>query len=184
MFTIDHPIVQAGMSSDCGAALAGAVSNAGGLGTVGTIGRSPAGLEQELSAMGRATGRPWSVNIATFDWALFAGALLDVAIAAKPAAITVSFGDVRPAIKRCQAAGIPVIAQVQSFEQARAVLAVQPDVLIVQGNEAGGHTGRRGTLGFAAQVSRLREIPLCSWPEGSVMGEGWRPRWRWAQPGW
>ncbi|MGD9935442.1 MAG: NAD(P)H-dependent flavin oxidoreductase [Dehalococcoidia bacterium] len=152
MFSIDHPIVQAGMSSDCGAPLAAAVSIAGALGTIGTIGRSPANLEQELSAMMRATRSPWSVNIVTFDWAPFAGDLLDVAIAARPAAITLSFGDSRPAIERCRAAGIPVIAQVQGFEQATAVLKARPDVLVVQGNEAGGHTGSRGTLGFAAQV--------------------------------
>ena len=152
MFSIDHPIVQAGMSSDSGAPLAAAVSNAGALGTVGTLGRSPSDLEEELSAISRATERPWAVNIATFDWAPFAASLLDVAIAARPAAITVSFGDVLPAIARCRAAGIPVIAQVQTFDQATAVLAASPDVLIVQGNEAGGHTGNRGTLGFAAQV--------------------------------
>ncbi len=90
---IDHPIIQAGMASDCGANLAAAVSNAGGLGTVGGIGRSPDDLERELAATRAATSRPWSVNIVCFDWAPFAPDLLDVAIAARPKMVTLSFGD-------------------------------------------------------------------------------------------
>jgi len=149
---IEHPIVQAGMSSDSGTPLAAAVSNAGGLGTIGTIGRSPDDLERELAAMKSATNAPWSVNIATFDWAPFASTLLDVAIASRPPSITLSFGDTLPALAKCRAAGIPALVQVQDFQSARRVLDAGPAAIIVQGSEAGGHTGRRGTLSFAAQV--------------------------------
>ncbi|MBE0609970.1 MAG: nitronate monooxygenase, partial [Dehalococcoidia bacterium] len=92
-FALDHPIIQAGMSSDCGATLAAAVSNAGGLGTVGSLGRTPEDLEQELAAMRGATSRPWSVNLATFDWSPFAETLVDVAISARPPVVTLSFGN-------------------------------------------------------------------------------------------
>lgn len=149
---IKHPIIQAGMSSDCGAPLAAAVSNAGGLGTIGSIGRSPDDLERELTAVAASTSWPWAVNIVTFDWAPFAATLLDVAIRARPPAITLSFGDAVPALVKCQAAGIPALVQVQDFGAAKEVLAAHPFGIIVQGNEAGGHTGERGTLSFAAQV--------------------------------
>lgn len=152
---IDHPVVQAGMSSDSGAALASAVSNAGGLGTVGSLGRSPEGLEQELATMATATSRPWSVNLATFDWAPFASMLVDVAIAARPPSITLSFGNILPALEQCQAAGLPTLVQVQDFATAEAVIAVRPSGIIVQGHEAGGHTGLRGTMSFAAQVLEI-----------------------------
>lgn len=149
---IDHPIIQAGMSSDCGAKLAAAVSNAGALGTIGSLGRSPEDLEAELAAMRSATSRPWSVNLATFDWAPFAGTLVDVAIDARPPVVTLSFGDTLSVLERCRAAGLQAVVQVQTFESARAVVAARPAAIVVQGSEAGGHTGQRGTLSFAAQV--------------------------------
>lgn len=158
---IEHPIIQAGMGSDCGVPLASAVSNAGGLGTIGSIGRSPQDFERELAAMKAATAKPWSVNIVTFAWSPFAGAMLDVAIAAGVPTITLSFGDTLPALERCQAAGIPALVQVQDFAAAKAVLERRPAAVMVQGNEAGGHTGARGTLSFAAQVLEIAgDIPV------------------------
>jgi nitronate monooxygenase len=158
---IDHPIIQAGMSSDCGASLAAAVSNAGGLGTVGSLGRTPENLEQQLAETRASTSRPWSVNVATFDWSPFAASLLDVAIGARPDVVTLSFGNTLPAVEKCQAAGIRTLVQVQDFAGARAALAARPFGVIVQGNEAGGHTGQRGTLSFAAQVLDIAgDIPV------------------------
>ncbi len=152
---IDHPVIQAGMSSDSGATLAAAVSNAGGLGTVGSLGRSPEDLERELATVSEATSRPWAVNIATFDWSPFAGALLDAAIAARPPTITLSFGSMLPALEKCHAAGLRALVQVQDFATAEAVIAARPFAIIVQGHEAGGHTGLRGTMSFAAQVLEI-----------------------------
>jgi nitronate monooxygenase len=160
-FGIQHPIVQAGMGPECGAPLAAAVSNAGGLGTIGTIGSSPADLSAEVEACRRATSRPFAVNVVTFDWAPFAREMLDAALATPAPIVTLSFGDPLPALERCQAAGRMTLVQVQDLAGARAVLAARPDALIVQGNEAGGHTGRRGTLSFAAQVLDLAgDVPV------------------------
>lgn len=160
-FAIDHPIIQAGMSSDCGAPLAAAVSNAGGLGTIGSLGRTPENLEQELATMRGATSRPWSVNVVTFDWSPFAESLLDVAIRARPPVVTLSFGNTLPALEKCRAAGLQAMVQVQTFGIAQAVVAARPSAIIVQGNEAGGHTGLRGTLSFAAQVLEIADgIPV------------------------
>jgi len=45
--------------------------------------------------------------------------------------------------------------------EAGAALAARPDAIVAQGNEAGGHTGRRGTLAFAAQVLDLADdVPV------------------------
>src|SRR5262249_31161656 len=64
-------------------------------------------------------------------------------------------------LDRCKAAGLATIVQVQDLAGARAAIAARPDAIIVQGNEAGGHTGRRGTLGFAAQVLDLAgDVPV------------------------
>jgi len=151
-FGIAYPIVQAGMAVEAGARLAAAVSNAGALGTIGSIGGLPDYVVEQIRACRAATSRPFAVNLVTWDWSPWAAELRERVLAERPPIVTLSFGDPLPWLERCKAAGLATIVQVQSMTGARAVIGARPDALIVQGNEAGGHTGRRGTLGFAAQV--------------------------------
>jgi nitronate monooxygenase len=158
---LTHPIIQAGMATECGAALAAAVAEAGALGSIGSIGGTPDQLAAEIEACRAATSRPFAVNVVTFEWAPFALELVDVALAGGAPIVTLSFGDPLPALERCRAAGVRVLVQVQDLPGALAALAARPDAILVQGNEAGGHTGRRGTLGFAAQVLELaKDVPV------------------------
>jgi nitronate monooxygenase len=158
---IDHPIIQAGMAVEAGARLAAAVSNGGALGTIGSIGGTPDRLAREIRSCRAATGRPFAANVVTWPWAPFAMEMVDVLLAERPPVATLSFGDPLPALERCRSAGITTLVQVQDLDGARAALAARPDALIVQGNEAGGHTGRRGTLSFAAQVLDLAgDVPV------------------------
>jgi nitronate monooxygenase len=155
------PLVQAGMGDQCGARLAAAVSNAGALGTIGSIGGTPDRLAAEIRAARAATDRPFAVNVVTWPWAPWALDLLDVVLAERPPAVTLSFGDPLPHLERCRAAGLRTIVQVQDVAGAHAAVAARPDAVIAQGHEAGGHTGRRGTLGFAAQVLDLAgDVPI------------------------
>jgi nitronate monooxygenase len=158
---IEHPILQAGMATDAGAALAAAVSEAGALGCIGSIGGSPADLAAEVEACRNGTQRPFAVNVVTWDWAPFARDLIDVALDGGAPVMVLSFGDPIPALERVRAAGRKVVVQVQDVDGARRAIAARPDVVIAQGNEAGGHTGRRGTLSFAAQVLDLAgDVPV------------------------
>jgi nitronate monooxygenase len=160
-FALDHPIVQAGMAVEAGHRLAAAVSNAGALGTIGSIGGTPDRLAAEIRACRDATTRPFAVNVVTWPWAPWAFDLLDVVLAERPPVVTLSFGDPLPHLARCRAAGVPSIVQVQDVDGARAAIAAAPDAVIAQGNEAGGHTGRRGTLSFAAQVLDMAgDVPV------------------------
>jgi nitronate monooxygenase len=154
-FSVEHPLVQAGMGFEAGARLAAAVSNAGALGTIGSIGGTPDRLVAEIRACRGATARPFAVNVVTWPWAPWAMDLVDVVLAERPPIVTFSFGDPLPHLERCRSAGLRTIVQVQDVEGARAAIAAAPDAVIAQGNEAGGHTGRRGTLSFAAQVLDL-----------------------------
>jgi nitronate monooxygenase len=149
---IEHPIIQAGMASEAGPALAAAVSNAGGLGSIGTIGLSPSAVHAVIAELRTLTDRPFSVNVITFDWAPFAKEILEAAIEERVPSITLSFGDPTAALARCREAGIPAIVQVQDFATAKRVLEGSPAAVITQGSEGGGHTGQRGTLSFGAQV--------------------------------
>jgi NAD(P)H-dependent flavin oxidoreductase YrpB (nitropropane dioxygenase family) len=152
---IDHPIVQAGMGAEAGAELASAVSEAGGLGTLGTIGTPPPIVAASIARTRDLTSRPFALNVVTFEGAPMRDEILDVGIAERATIVTLSFGDSVPAVRRFKAAGAFVIVQAQDVEQAEAALAAGADALIAQGTEAGGHTGRRGTLSFAAQVLEL-----------------------------
>ena len=121
------------------------------------------------------------------EGAPFGAELLDTAFNERVGIVTLSFGDATPAIARFRAAGATVIVQVQDLAQARAALSAGADFVIAQGNEAGGHTGLRGTMSFAAQVLDLAEKrQCCRWRWGMV--GAWpqplpwvRPVWSWAR---
>jgi nitronate monooxygenase len=60
---VDLPIVQSGMGAIAGAELAAAVSEAGGLGIVGSAGLTPDALREAIRAVRARTGRPFGVNL-------------------------------------------------------------------------------------------------------------------------
>jgi nitronate monooxygenase len=157
LLDIDHPIIQAGMGSVAGPELVAAVSEAGGLGTLATIGLPPAQVGALIARTRDLTGRPFALNLVTFETAPFRDENLDVALQEKAGIVTLSFGDFSPALRRFKDAGATVIVQVQDAAQARAAVAGHADAIIAQGSEAGGHTGRRGTLSFGAQVLDIAE---------------------------
>ncbi len=158
---VEHPIIQAGMASDAGDALASAVSNAGALGSIGSIGHNLDTFTAEIAACRALTARPFAVNVVTFDWAPFAREMVEAAVKSAVPVITLSFGSFDAGLARAKAAGITTIVQVQDLDGLRRALAGGADAVIVQGTEAGGHTGRRGTLSFAAQALELAgEVPI------------------------
>ncbi|MGI8553098.1 MAG: NAD(P)H-dependent flavin oxidoreductase [Dehalococcoidia bacterium] len=148
MFTqrygIRHPLVQAPMAGVAGGALAGAVSAAGGLGMLGVGSATTLEWIAAQAALARPHG---SFGIGLMTWAVDKRPeLLDGALAERPLAIVLSFGDPAQYVERVHAAGIAVFSQVQDLATARQALAAGADVLIAQGTDAGGHTGAVGTL--------------------------------------
>jgi NAD(P)H-dependent flavin oxidoreductase YrpB (nitropropane dioxygenase family) len=133
---LDIPVVQAGMGG--GAApgeLAGAVSSAGALGTVGII--SPRAFASALrTAHQLAPGRPVAANLL----APFArSAHIEACIAESAALVVFHAGLGRRWFADLRAARIPIFCTVGSAKQARAAIAAGADGLIAQGVEAGGH---------------------------------------------
>lgn len=155
---IQHPILLAPMGSAAGGKLAAAVTNAGGLGMLGSGYADEKAIRRELGEAGNAR-----VGIGFILWALDKNpGALDVALDAKPAAVMLSFGDPTPYTKRIQAAGSKIICQVQTLEQAKQAAGSGADVIIAQGRDAGGHSGMtRGTIGLVpAVVDAVGAIPV------------------------
>ncbi len=84
-------------------------------------------------------------------------ALFDVAITERVPVIAFSFADPSPWIPRAKDVGSTVICQVQSIDGAAQAMAAGADILVVQGNEAGGHTGRANLMPLLLRV--LRDYP-------------------------
>ncbi len=104
---IEHRILLAPMGSAAGGRLAAAVTNAGGLGLVGSGYANTAAIRKELTEAGNAC-----VGIGFMLWALEKNpAALDVALDAKPAAVMLSFGDPTPFTRRIKDAGCKIIHQ-------------------------------------------------------------------------
>ncbi len=149
MFGLQHPIVLGPMGVVSGGHLAAAVSNAGGGGVVGGGYGDPAWLRTELSRVKQETRRPWGVGLIT--WSIQRSAF-DLALGYHPDAFMLSFGDPRPYAPAIKSAGCKLICQVQDVEQARVASEAGADIIVAQGNEAGGHSGARATLTLVPAV--------------------------------
>jgi nitronate monooxygenase len=147
---IRHPVLLAPMGSIAGGRLAGAVSEAGGLGLIGGGYGEKTWLEREFAAAG--TQR---VGCGFITWSLAKQPhLLDLVLARRPAALMLSFGDPRPFAKRIRAETM-LICQVQSRDHALAALDVGAEIVVAQGTEAGGHGGCRATLPLVPAIADL-----------------------------
>ena len=155
------PIMSAPMSNHSGGTLAAAVSEVGGLGTFGgSNGWSADWLREQIRHVRSVTDRPFGVGFITqlierdpagFETALDEGAPVMV----------FSFIDPKPWLGRAKSAGVTTICQVQDLEGAVAAVDAGADVLLAQGNEAGGHTGGMNLLPLlVAVVEKYPHLPV------------------------
>ena len=165
-FGVQYPIMSAPMTMHSGGRLAAAVSRAGGIGSFGAIhmSKGPDWLQGEIDHIRAETARPFGLGFITNFIPMFQG-LFDATIEAKPPIVALSFGEPASYIEQAKAAGARVMCQVQSFASATAAVAAGTDVLVAQGNEAGGHTGTMNLLPFLVRL-------LDAFPDTPVMAAG------------
>jgi len=150
---LELPVVQAGMGGGVsGAELAGAVSAAGALGTVG-IAAPPAFAGDLAHARRRAPGRPVAANLLV---PFIRRAHIDACIAADVALVVLHGGVGRRWLRALRTAGRPVFVTVGTPQEARTALAAGADGLVVQGIEAGGHV--LGVEPVVVALARVREV--------------------------
>lgn len=165
---IHVPILLAPMAGVSGGALAGAVSQVGGLGLVGGGYCDRDWIHSELDI---AAGTPVGVGFIT--WKLQqTPRILDEVLERQPKAVFLSFGEIRPFARRIRKVGVPLIAQVQTVADALGAKAEGADVIVAQGSEAGGHGGTRGSLALIPAVrDAIGDMPLIA-AGGIVDGPG------------
>lgn len=135
---ISAPIVNAPMGGAAGGRLAAAVSRAGGLGMIGMgSAAKPDTLRREIAELGGYDG-PFGIGLV--HWVMSeAPELFDIAVAAKPTLLSVSFGADWSWVADAHAAGIRVCTQVPTPAAAARAVAAGVDVLVARGAEGGGH---------------------------------------------
>ncbi|MFE6739667.1 NAD(P)H-dependent flavin oxidoreductase [Streptomyces tubercidicus] len=162
MFGLAYPVMSAPMALHSGGTLAAAVSVAGGLGCFGGTHpwKGPDWIRAEIATIRAATALPFAVGFITPLLPL-TEPLFDATLEERPDVVALSFADPQPWLARAKQAGARVMCQVQNYEDAEAAVAAGTDVLVAQGNEAGGHTGTMGLLPFLAGiVRRYPDIPV------------------------
>ena len=146
---IELPILQAGMSRYTTPELVAAVSNAGGLGIIGGLSRTADELREEIGRVRELTSRPFGVNhvVSQLD-----SAAVDVTLELRVPVLSLSWGRAGELARRARDAGVKVVHQVNSPEEAGKVAADGADVVVAQGTEGGGHVGGMSTLPLVPQV--------------------------------
>jgi enoyl-[acyl-carrier protein] reductase II len=149
MLNIEHPIILAPMGSATSASFAASVSNAGGLGSIGTLNRSTQDIKRDLDMIADLTSRPFNVNHVppVLDEEAFQATL-----ALQPAVISFALGDPGDLVKRAHEVGSLVFQQVTTVAQAVEAAERGVDLVIAQGGEAGGYGGVIGSLALVPQV--------------------------------
>ena len=159
-----YPIISAPMARHSGGSLAAAVASAGGLGTFGAVSpATPIGpdyVREQIRAIRSQTDLPFGVGFITHCIPA-APENFEVVLEERVPVILFSFANPEPWLGRAKAAGAFTICQVQTIEAARIAAAAGTDVLVAQGNEAGGHTGTMNLLPFLVRlVEEFPQLPI------------------------
>lgn len=171
LFGIRYPLVQAGMVWCSGWELAAAVSNAGGLGLIGSGSMDPDTLRVHVSRCRAATDRPFGVNIPLIY--RHAKDNIQVVLEEQVPVVFTSAGNPKTWTSVLKSNGIKVVHVVSNSRFALKAAAAGVDAIVAEGFEAGGHNGREEITTFCLipQVRQAIEVPLLA-AGGIGTGEG------------
>jgi enoyl-[acyl-carrier protein] reductase II len=160
LFSIKYPLIQAGMVWASGWRLAAAVSNAGGLGLLGSGSMYPNVLREQIRKCKAATDKPFGVNVPI----LYADIEKHIAIILeeKVPIVFTSAGNPKTWTPVLKDAGIKVVHVVSSSKFAVKSQEAGCDAVVAEGFEAGGHNGREETttMVLVPLVKAAVDIPV------------------------
>lgn len=160
LFNIKYPLIQAGMVWCSGWELASAVSNAGGLGIIGSGSMYPEILDEHVRKCKAATDRPFAVNLPL----LYPDSdkHVETIIKHKVPIVFTSAGNPKKWTSHLQEHGIKVVHVVSSVKFALKSEAAGVDAIVAEGFEAGGHNGIDETTTFCLipMVEEAVQLPV------------------------
>ena len=171
LFKIQYPVIQAGMVWASGWRLASAVSNAGGLGIIGSGSMYPEVLREHIQKCQSATDKPFAVNVPM----LYPGLeeIMKIIVEEGVKIVFTSAGNPKTWTSYLQDQDIRVAHVVSSVRFALKAEEAGVDAVVAEGFEAGGHNGRDETTTFTL-IPMVREkirIPLIA-AGGIATGRG------------
>jgi len=160
LFKIQYPIIQAGMIWCSGWELAAAVSNAGGLGIIGSGSMYPEILEEQIQKCQAATSLPFAVNLPMLYPSIEEH--IQTIIKYKVPIVFTSAGNPNTYTSLLKSHGITVVHVVSSVKFALKAEQAGVDAIVAEGFEAGGHNGRdeTTTMCLIPMVASKINIPL------------------------
>lgn len=172
LFDIEYPIVQGGMVWCSGWKLASAVSNAGGLGLIGSGSMNPALLEEHIIKCFEATNKPFGVNVPLLY--PHAEEHIQTIIRSGVKIVFTSAGNPDTYTALLKSHGIKVVHVIANSKFAIKAQNAGVDALVAEGFEAGGHNGREETttLCLLPIIKKISNLPLIA-AGGIYDGKSW-----------
>ncbi len=171
LFDIKYPIIQGGMIWCSGWELASAVSNAGGLGLIGSGSMYPEILKEHIVKCKMATNKPFGVNVPMIypD----ADKHIDIIISEGVKVIFTSAGNPKTWTQKLKDNGITVVHVIANSKFAKKAEDAGVDAIVAEGFEAGGHNGREETTTFCLipLIKQTVKIPIIA-AGGIATGKG------------
>ena len=158
MLGIRYPIFLGGMAHVSRAPLVAAVSEAGGLGVIGSGGMPPDLLVTQITEVREKTDRPFGVNLMLMDPNI--DEQVEIVIRERVPMVTTGAGNPAKYIDRLKEAGIKVFPVVPAVSLARRMERSGADGIIAEGTESGGHVGEVTTIVIVPQVVDAVSIPV------------------------
>jgi enoyl-[acyl-carrier protein] reductase II len=160
LFKIKYPLIQAGMIWCSGWKLASAVSNAGGLGIIGSGSMYPDILDEHITKCKQATNKPFAVNLPMIYPDI--DKHIKIILKHKVPIVFTSAGNPKTWTPLLKENGITVVHVVSSLKFALKSEAAGVDAVVAEGFEAGGHNGREETttMTLIPIIAQQLKIPL------------------------
>jgi len=158
LLNIEYPLLQGAMAWIAGGELAAAVSQAGGMGVIGTGNADSSWLKEQIDMARSMTAKNFAVNLMLASPHI--DEVVDLVIKEKVSVVTTGGGNPGIYMERLKKAGIKVIPVVASVALARRLTRQGADALIVEGMESGGHVGDMTTMCVVPMVVDTVDIPV------------------------
>ncbi|MDF2437040.1 MAG: 2-nitropropane dioxygenase [Bacteroidota bacterium] len=160
LFDIKYPVIQAGMIWCSGWELASAVSNAGGLGMIGSGSMYPETLRDHIQKCKKATNKPFAVNVPLLYPDI--DKHIEIIISEGVKIVFTSAGNPKTWTSMLKSKGIVVVHVIANSKFAKKAEDAGVDAIVAEGFEAGGHNGREETttLCLIPIIRKTVKIPV------------------------